>query len=122
MEDQLKAQMKKAFADIVDENDPIYLKKLTEEVANRLCNLVPNRKDIHKEIKEDTQYIDERTIPNILKWIKRMHAPIHDAKIDNWPRDQKISEFIFAIHEHIDIIERDVQKEREKRKKHIWST
>ena len=119
MEEQLRTQMKKAFSDIVNQGDPEYLKTLTEEVTDRLCALVPSRKDIHKQIKNDTQHVDHTTIPNILKWIKCMQAPIYDPKIDNWPKDQKISEFIFAIHEHIDIIERDIQKERERRKKFI---
>jgi hypothetical protein len=35
------------------------------------------------------------TIPNILKWTKRMQAPIYDPIIDNWKREQKISDFIF---------------------------
>lgn len=117
----MEEQLKKAFSDIVDQGDHAYLKVLTEEVTDRLCALVPNRTDIHKIIKEDTQHIDHTTIPNILKWTKCMQAPIYDPKIDTWPRDQKISEFIFAIHEHIDTIERDIQKERERRKKFISS-
>lgn len=115
----MEEQLKKAFSDIVNQGDPEYLKVLTEEVTDRLCALVPNRTDIHKKIKEDTQHIDHTTIPNILKWTKCMQAPIYDPKIDTWPRDQKISEFIFAIHEHIDTIERDIRKERERRKKFI---
>ena len=116
MEEQLKVQMKKAFFDIVDQADEEYLKVLTQEVTDRLCALVPNRKDIHKEIKKDTQKIDHTTIPNILKLTKRMQAPIYDPVIDNWKREQNISDFIFTIHEHIDKIERDIQKERNKRK------
>lgn len=121
MEEQLRTQMKKAFSDIVNQENPEYLRVLTEEVTDRLCALIPNRTDIHKKIKEDIQHINHTTIPNILKWTKCMQAPIYDPKIDTWPRDQKISEFIFAIHEHIDTIEKDIQKERERRKKYIPS-
>ena len=75
LEEKIKENMKRAFCDLVDERNTEYLKKLTEEIADRMCALVPNRRDIHVQIKSDTETVDEHTIPNIVKWLYKLQSP-----------------------------------------------
>lgn len=118
LEEKIKENMKRAFCDLVDERNTEYLKKLTEEIADRMCALVPNRRDIHVQIKSDTETVDEHTIPNIVKWLYKLQSPHLDAVVDGW-RHEKISEFLYDVHGHIDIIQRECEKiKKTKRPKH----
>lgn len=115
LKEKIKENMKRAFCDFVDKMDTEYLKKLTEEIAERLCALVPNRSDIHEQIKIDTHEINERTIPNIIKWLYKLQSPHLDAVVDGW-KHEKISEFLYDVHEHIDIIQRECEEAKKIKK------
>lgn len=80
-------------------------------IIQRLCSCVPNRKDIHEKIKGD---IENEPIKNTLEWIKRLHAPKYDYKIDEFKNITNIDELFKILNEHIDIMMKEIKEAKEK--------
>lgn len=106
------------FVSKVNEADPVLLNKLKDEIVHKLCCCVPNRKDIHENIKSDTKVLDYDTISTICTWVQRFHSPIYDYKIDEF-KALSYGEFVVAINEHIDKMLKEISEAKEKIKNGI---
>jgi hypothetical protein len=107
-----------AFVSKVNNADYTYLNELKDEIVHKLCCCVPNRKDIHEMIKQQTEILDDTTISTICTWVKRFHSPVYDYKIDEF-KALSHGEFVFAINEHIDQMLKEIKETKEKIKNGI---
>jgi len=106
------------FVTKVNEAETEYLNELKDEIVYKLCCCVPNRKDIHKNIKKDTEILDYNTISTICTWVKRFHSPKYDYKIDEF-KALSYGEFVVSINEHIEQILKEISEAKEKIKNGI---
>lgn len=89
----------KEFGDQIDNGDFSRLYQLLEETTKRLCDIIPNRSDIHTEIKEniDINFIRQKIDNNIFEpsdfkslvnyiidKVKQFGPPVEDDNLDKW--------------------------------------
>lgn len=116
MEQQIEDQFKKAFFDILNEDGPEsydYLRKLLNEIVDKLCMLVPNRKDIHQKIREDLgQEIGWDIQKKLISWIEKFQAPIYDTMTEKWKRQepQPVGDFLKKYYEHLELVYKQIQE------------
>ena len=119
MENQIREQFEKAFCDILD-TDPTqeHLRKLLDEIIEKLCLLVPNRTDIHQLLKDDFtgDSVDWSVQTKLLDWIEKFQAPIYDQVTRDWKRrcPEPTGQFLKMYYEHLEKVYRQVQEHREK--------
>lgn len=99
----------KQFSDQLTAKNFSKLYDLLEEIVIRLCAIVPNREDIHKEIYDniDVKFIKQQIdhdvfqpsqfkglVSYIINKVKQFGPPIEDEKLDKWKTDyfDKINE------------------------------
>ena len=118
MEKQIEEQFKKAFFDILNEDGPDsydYLRKLLNEIVDKLCLFVPNRLDIHQKIKEDLgEEIGWDIQTKLINWIEKFQAPIHDSMTLRWKNEepQPVGDFLKKYYEHIELVYKETQEAR----------
>lgn len=116
MEKQIEDNFKKAFFDILNEDGPEsydYLRKLLNEIVEKLCMMVPNRTDIHKKIEEDlNQEIGWNIQEKLISWIEKFQAPIHDSTTEKWKRQipQPVGDFLKKYYEHLELVYKEIQE------------
>jgi hypothetical protein len=116
MEQQIEEQFKKAFFDILNEDGPEsydYLRKLLNEIVDKLCMLVPNRTDIHQKIREDLgQEIGWDIQKKLISWIEKFQAPIYDTMTEKWKRQepQPVGDFLKKYYEHLELVYKQIQE------------
>ena len=120
MEDQIREQFEKAFWDLLD-NDPTqdHLRRLLEEeIVVTLCNFVPNRTDIHKQIKDDlissNEPIDWGIQIKLLNWVEKFQAPIYDQVTEQWKRNcpEPVGQFLKKYYQHLQKVEQQIRDHR----------
>jgi hypothetical protein len=118
MEKQIEDQFKKAFFDILNEDGPEsydYLRKLLNEIIDKLCMFVPNRVDIHEKIREDLDgTIGWDIQEKLICWIEKFQAPIHDATTRKWKAKGPlpVGDFLKLYYEHLEKMYKEVQEAR----------
>ena len=119
MEQQIEEQFKKAFFDILNEDGPEsydYLRKLLDEIIDKLCMFVPNRHDIHEKIREDLSgSIGWDIQEKLIKWVEKFQAPIHDITTRIWKLNGPIpvGDFLKKYYEHLEKVYKEVQEARQ---------
>tara|TARA_R110002012_G_scaffold202284_1_gene371314 strand:+ start:10 stop:441 length:432 start_codon:yes stop_codon:yes gene_type:complete len=119
MEKQIEDQFKKAFFDILNEDGPEsydYLRKLLNEIIDKLCRFVPNRTDIHQKIRDDLEGQIGWDIQNkLIIWIEKFQAPIHDTTTKKWLEEENkpVGDFLKMYYEHLEITYKETQDARE---------
>jgi hypothetical protein len=119
MEKQIEEQLYKAFFNMLNHDGPEseeWLKKLLQEIIEKLCLFVPNRNDIHEEIKNDLGgQVDWDIQKKLIVWIEKFQAPIHDTMTQEWKNNepQKIGDFLNKYYEHIEQVYKEIQKTKE---------
>ena len=112
MEEQIRQQLYIAFWDKIDDDilrkDYIHIKILLQEIYNVMCNFVPSRKDIHNDMANDFNTIDENTPKKLVEWIKIFQAPIYDVKVDDMLKNEKLSEFLKQFYDHLFKIQKEI--------------
>jgi hypothetical protein len=118
MEKQIEDQFKKAFFDILNEDGPEsydYLRKLLSEIIDKLCMFVPNRKDIHDQIKNDLEgQIGWDIQSKLIVWIEKFQSPMHDRTTAKWKDTGPIpvGDFLKKYYEHLEITYEETQNAR----------
>ena len=119
MEKQIEEQFKKAFFDILNDDGPEsydYLRKLLNEIVEKLCLFVPSRQDIHQKIREDLGgEIGWNIQDKLISWIEKFQAPIHDRKTRSWKEEgpKPVGDFLKMYYEHVDLVSKEVKETRE---------
>ena len=119
MEKQIEETFKKAFFDILNQDGPDsydYLRKLLDEIIDKLCMFVPNRQDIHEKIREDLDGPIGWDIQHrLIKWIEKFQSPVHDAMTRHWANEgpQPVGDFLRKYYEHLEKVYKEVQASRE---------
>lgn len=118
MEKQIEEQFKKAFFNILNEDGPEsydYLRKLLNEIIDKLCMFVPNRRDIHQKIRDDLEGQIGWDIQNkLITWIEKFQAPAHDITTRAWKNEGPIpvGDFLKKYYEHLEITYKETQDAR----------
>lgn len=116
MEKQIEEQFQKAFFDILNEDGPEstdYIRKLLNEIIDKLCLFVPNRIDIHQKIKDDFNgEINWDIQIKLLNWIEKFQAPLYDSITDKWKKKcpEPIGDFLKKYYKHIEMMYKEIQK------------
>jgi hypothetical protein len=119
MEKQIEEQFKNAFFDILNEDGPEsydYLRKLLNEIIEKLCQFVPGRRDIHDKIRADLEgQIGWDIQAKLIHWIEKFQAPIHDTKTSKWLEDgnKPVGDFLKMYYEHLELTYKETQDARE---------
>ena len=119
MEEQIREQFEKAFWTILDD-DPTqeHLRKLLNEIVEKLCLLVPSRSDIHQQIKDDFQSdpIDWSVQTKLLIWVEKFQAPIYDQVTRTWKGQcpEPTGQFLKKYYQHLEKVYHQVQEHRSK--------
>ncbi len=131
---QLETQYKKAFFSKIKEDlskDPPDVEHVTfiiQELVNGLCKFVPNKKLIHKLIKDDitVKNVGIETMPRIIErlihWIEQFQAPVHDYVTKRWRDNYKnaknyaefIAEFLEEYYKHTELVYKELWEARER--------
>ena len=119
MEKQIEEQFKKAFFDILNKDGPEshdYLRKLLDEIIEKLCSFVPNRQDIHQKIRDDLSgQIGWDIQKRLISWIEKFQAPVHDTMTTQWKNEAPIAigDFLKKYYEHMEKVNKEIQETRE---------
>jgi hypothetical protein len=111
MEKQIEEQFKNAFFDILNEDGPEsydYLRKLLNEIIEKLCKFVPGRRDIHDKIRADLEgQIGWDIQAKLIHWI--------DTTTRKWLEDgnKPVGDFLKMYHEHLELTYKETQDARE---------
>lgn len=118
MEKQIEETFKKVFFDILNQDGPEsydYLRKLLDEIIDKLCMFVPNRQDIHDKIREDLGgAIGWDIQKRLIIWIEKFQAPIYDSKTRAWKESdpEPVGDFLRKYYEHLEIVHKEVYEAR----------
>lgn len=118
MEKNIEETFKKAFFDILNQDGPDsydYLRKLLDEIIDKLCMFVPNRQDIRDKIREDLGgAIGWDVQKRLVIWIEKFQAPIHDSKTRIWKESdpEPVGDFLRKYYEHLEIVYKEVCEAR----------
>ena len=116
MEEQIREQMHKAFWDKLEEdvnnNDLIHVNILLREILYKMCELIPNRPDIHRNMHDEfVGEISWDTRIKLINWIEKLQAPIYDQMTNKWKKEnENISQFLKRFYEHVLKIKNEVEK------------
>lgn len=115
----MEEQFKKAFFDILNEDGPEsydYLRKLLNEIIEKLCMFVPSRTDIHEKIKADLEgQIGWDIQTKLIRWIEKFQAPIHDTTTKKWIEEgnKPVGDFLKMYYEHLEMTYKETFDARE---------
>jgi len=118
MEKQIEEQFKNAFFDILNEDGPEsydYLRNLLNEIIDKLCTFVPNRGDIHQEIKNDLEgEIGWDIQSKLIIWIEKFQSPNHDSITLVWKEKGlvKVGDFLKEYYAHLELVYTEIQEAR----------
>ena len=121
MEEQIRAQMMKAFWDLLDEDmreEPPRLNHvcvLLNEILGILKDFVPNRTDIHENIDKDFEgEITWETQSKLIRWVECFQAPIYDQKTRSYRQKgpKALPEFLRWYYDHLQTVKNDVHRQR----------
>ena len=119
MEKQIEEQFKNAFFDILNEDGADsydYLRKLLNEIIEKLCLFVPNRKDIHQKIQSDLGgEIGWDVQKKLVNWVEKFQAPVHDSMTTQWKTQdpEPIGDFLRKYYDHLELVYKEIQEARD---------
>lgn len=142
MREQLVRNFNQAYTEriklAIENGESKYLSEVLSEIIERLNSLIPNRKDLHQQLKQNVdvelieQMIDNRAfdskvlsdiIGSLLTRITLLSAPADKPKIERVRKDMEeisteswaeaVAPFFLKINQLIDVIERRLKLARE---------